>query len=238
MYKRRLSLLVYVLLFCVSSAVAQQPKTLPELRSKIAEVLAKPELSSAMVGIKVVSLDNGRVLFEENAGKLLRPASNMKLYTVAAALDRLSPDYRFSTSVYATTRPDAAGVVHGDLIIYGRGDPSLAARFNNGDYFKGIDDLASRIVAAGVKRVEGDLIGDESYFVGPKYGSGWNWEDLTWYYGAEITPLTANDNALDLFVKPGIAVGQPALITTGPPDPLLTINNTVTTSAKGVRREI
>src|SRR5215467_2060469 len=238
MNKRRISLLVYLLLFCVTSVVAQQPKTLPELRAKISEVLAKPELSSAMVGIKVVSLDNGRVLFEENAAKLLRPASNMKLYTVAAALDRLSPDYRFVTSVYAATRPDAAGVVRGDLTIYGRGDPSIAARFNSGDYFKGIDDLASRIVAAGVKRVEGDLVGDESYFVGPQYGAGWNWEDLTWYYGAEITPLTVNDNALDLFIKPGPAVGQPALITTGPPDPLLTIVNRVTTSAKGVRREI
>src|SRR5689334_6485542 len=238
MYKRKISLLVYVLLFCVSSAVAQQPKTLPELRSKISEVLAKPELSPAIVGIKVVSLDNGRVLFEENSGKLLRPASNMKLYTVAAALDRLSPDYRFVTSVYAATRPDAAGVVRGDLTIYGRGDPSLAARFNNGDYFKGIDDLATRIAAAGVKRVEGDLVGDESYFVGPKYGAGWEWEDLTWYYGAEISPLTVNDNALDLFIKPGPAVGQPALVTTGPPDPLLTIVNKVITSAKGLRREI
>jgi D-alanyl-D-alanine carboxypeptidase/D-alanyl-D-alanine-endopeptidase (penicillin-binding protein 4) len=238
MYKRRFSLLIYLLLVCVSSAVAQQPKTLPELRAKISEVLAKPELSSAMVGIKVVSLDNGRVLFEANAEKLLRPASNMKLYTVAAALDRLSPDYRFSTSIYANTRPDAAGVIHGNLTIYGRGDPSIAARFNNGDYFKGINDLADRIAAAGVKRVEGDLVGDESYFVGPKYGSGWNWEDLTWYYGAEITPLTANDNALDLFVKPGTALGQPALITTGPPDPLLTIVNKVTTSAKGSRRDI
>ena len=237
MYKRRVSLLVYLLLFCVSSAVAQQPKTLPELRAKISEVLARPELSSAMVGIKVVSLDNGRVLFEENATKLLRPASNMKLYTVAAALDRLSPDYRFSTSVYVSARPDSSGVVHGDLTIYGRGDPSIAARFNNGDYFKAIDDLATRIVAAGVKRVEGDIVGDESYFIGPKYGSGWNWEDLTWYYGAEITPLTANDNALDLFIKPGTAIGQPALITTGPPDPLLTIVNKVTTSAKGSKRE-
>src|ERR1041385_3996558 len=241
MYKRKIALLTYLLLFCISSAVAQQsaaPKTLPELRAKISEVLAKPELSSAMVGIKVVSLDNGRVLFEENATKLLRPASNMKLYTVAAALDRLSPDYRFSTSVYANSRPDAAGVFHGDLTIYGRGDPSIAARFNNGDYFKAIDDLATRIVAAGVKRVEGDIVGDESYFVGPKYGSGWHWEDLTWCYGAEITPLTANDNALDLFIKPGIAVGQPALITTGPPDPLLTIVNKVTTSAKGSKREL
>ena len=213
-------------------------KTLPELQTKISEILARPELSSAMVGVKVVSLDTGRILFEENATKLLRPASNMKLYTVAAALDRLSPEYKFSTSVYATTRPDTSGVIRGDLRIYGRGDPSIAARFNNGDYFKAIDDLATRIVAAGVKRVEGDLVGDESYFVGPKYGAGWNWEDLTWYYGAEISPLTVNDNALDLFIKPGTAVGQPALITTGPPDPLLTIVNKVITSAKGLRREI
>jgi len=191
-----------------------------------------------MVGIKVTSLDTGQVLFEENANKLLRPASNMKLYTVAAALDRLSPDYRFTTSVYAPTRPDASGKIKGDLTIFGRGDPSIAARFNNGDYFKAINDLASRIVSAGVKRVEGDLIGDESYFVGPQYGSGWEWEDLTWYYGAEVTPLTVNDNALDLFIKPGPDVGRPAVITTGPPDPLLTIVNKVTTSAKGTRRQI
>ena len=213
-------------------------RTLPELQARISEILAKPELSSAMVGIKVVSLDTNRVLFEENAAKLLRPASNMKLYTVAAALDRLSPDYRFSTSVYATARPDSTGTVRGNLTIYGRGDPSIAARFNNGDYFKAIDDLATRILAAGIKRVEGDLVGDESYFVGPKYGAGWNWEDLTWYYGAEVTPLTVNDNALDLFIKPGLAVGQPALITTGPPDPLLTIVNKVITSAKGLKPEL
>ena len=220
------------------SVALQGTRTLAELQTRISEILAKPELAPAIVGLKVVSLDTGRVLFEENAAKLLRPASNMKLYTVAAALDRLSPDYRFVTSVYASTRPDASGLVRGDLTIYGRGDPSIAARFNSGDYFKVIDDLANRIVAAGVKRVEGNLVGDESYFVGPKYGTGWEWEDLTWYYGAEVTPLSVNDNALDLFIKPGPAVGQPALITTGPPDPLLTIVNKVTTSAKGVRREL
>ncbi len=220
------------------SPSATPTKTLAELKGRISEILAKPELASAMVGIKVTSLDTGRVLFEENAAKLLRPASNMKIYTVAAAIDRLSPEYRFTTSIYAAARPDASGVIRGDLTVYGRGDPSLAARFNNGDYFKGIDDLATRIVSAGVKRIEGDLIGDESYFVGPKYGAGWEWEDLTWYYGAEITSLTVNDNALDLFVKPGSAVGQPALVTTGPPDPLLTISNKVTTAPKGNRREI
>lgn len=217
---------------------AAPTRSVAELQQKIAAVLAKPELSSAMVGIKVVSLDTGKVIFEENEEKLLRPASNMKLYTVAAALDRLSPEYRFTTSVYAPSRPDSAGVIKGNLTIFGRGDPSIAARFNNGDYFKGINALADKIVAAGVKRVDGDLVGDESYFVGPHYGSGWNWDDLTWYYGAEVTPLTINDNALDLFVKPGSSVGKPALITTGPPDPLLQIVNQVTTGPAGRKPEL
>jgi D-alanyl-D-alanine carboxypeptidase/D-alanyl-D-alanine-endopeptidase (penicillin-binding protein 4) len=208
------------------------------LQARIAEVLDKPQLAPAMVGIKVTSLETGKVLFEENASKLLRPASNMKLYTVAAALDRLSPDYRFVTSVYASARPDTAGILRGDLTIYGRGDPSIAARFNGGDYFKGINDLASQIAAAGVKRVEGDLVGDETYFIGPRYGSGWTWEDLQWWYGAEVSALTANDNALDLIVKPGSAVGMPAVITTGPPDPLLAIINRVVTGEKGTKREL
>ena len=209
------------------------PKTLPELQTRISEILAKPELRSGDGRRQGRFARHRTSLFEENAKKLLRPASNMKLYTVAAALDKLSPDYRFITSVYGAAKPDASGVIRGDLTIYGRGDPTFAARFNNGDYFKGINNLAARIVSAGVKRVEGDLVGDESYFVGPKYGSGWEWEDLTWYYGAEISPLTVNDNALDLFIKPGRAVGQPALITTGPPDPLLTIVNKVMTPSKG-----
>jgi D-alanyl-D-alanine carboxypeptidase/D-alanyl-D-alanine-endopeptidase (penicillin-binding protein 4) len=221
-----------------AARIANPTKTLAELQTRIAEILRKPELSSAMVGIKIASLDTGRVLFEENANKLLRPASNMKLYTVAAALDRLTPDYHFVTSIYAKEKPDQSGTIKGDLIVYGRGDPSIAARFNNGDYFKGIDDLATKIASAGVKRVEGDLVGDETYFTGAQYGSGWEWEDLQWYYGAEVSALTVNDNALDLFIKPGAQVGARALVTTGPSDPLLTIVNRVTTGPKGTKREL
>jgi serine-type D-Ala-D-Ala carboxypeptidase/endopeptidase (penicillin-binding protein 4) len=222
----------------VTPKVPVTTKTLAELQQKITSILQKPELGPGIVGIKVVSLANGSIVFEENSEKLLRPASNMKLYTVAAALDRLSPDYRFKTSVYAASRPDSNGVIRGALTIYGRGDPTIAARFNNGDYFKAINDLASRIAAAGVKRVEGDLVGDESYFVGPKYGAGWEWEDLTWYFGAEVSALSINDNALDLSVKPGPAVGKPAVITTGPPDPLLKIDNKAITVARGIKRNI
>lgn len=217
--------------------VATTTKSLAELQTRIAEILRKPELAPAMVAVKIASLDTGRVLFEENAHKLVRPASNMKLYTIAAALDRLSPDFRFTTSVQAPAKPDTDGTIRGDLTIYGRGDPSIAARFNNGDYYKGIDDLATRIAAAGVKRVEGDLVGDESYFTGPQFGSGWEWEDLTWYFGAEVSPLTVNDNALDLFIKPG-QVGSSALVTTGPIDPLLITVNRAVTVAKGTRRNL
>ncbi|MEP6922583.1 MAG: D-alanyl-D-alanine carboxypeptidase/D-alanyl-D-alanine-endopeptidase [bacterium] len=217
---------------------ATTTKTLGELRARIVEILQRADLAPAMVGVKAVSLDTDRVLFEENANKLLRPASNMKLYTIAAALDRLSPDYRFQTSVYGAAPPDSAGTLRGNLTIYGRGDPSIAARFNNGDYFKGINDLASLIASAGVKRVEGDLVGDETYFVGPHYGSGWDWDDLQWWYGAEVSALTSNDNALDLLVKPGGEVGSPAIITTGPPDPLLTIVNKVVTGSRGSKRNL
>jgi D-alanyl-D-alanine carboxypeptidase/D-alanyl-D-alanine-endopeptidase (penicillin-binding protein 4) len=217
---------------------AATTRTVAELQSRILEVLRKPQLSQGIVGVKVASLETGRIVFEENGNKLLRPASGMKLYTVAAALDRLSPDYRFVTSVYARAKPDAAGIVRGDLTVYGRGDPSIAARFNDGNYSKVIDDLATRIVAAGVKRVEGDLVGDETYFAGPPYGAGWEWEDLQWWYGAEISALTVNDNFLELSLAPGSQVGSPAVATIRPPSPLLTINNRVTTSPRGTRREL
>lgn len=217
---------------------AASTRSLAELQSRLADVLQKPEWESATIGVKVSSLETGKVLFEQNADKLLRPASGMKLYTVAAALDRLSPDYHFVTSVYASARPNEKGTVRGDLKIYGRGDPSIAAAFNNGDYLKGIDALAERIAAAGVKRVDGDLVGDETYFVGPPYGSGWEWEDLTWWFGAEVSALTANDNALDLSIKPAAQVGSAAVITTGPPDPLLTIVNRTTTAAAGTKRVV
>ncbi|HEX8143410.1 MAG TPA: D-alanyl-D-alanine carboxypeptidase/D-alanyl-D-alanine-endopeptidase [Pyrinomonadaceae bacterium] len=214
------------------------PRSLEELRARIGEVLRRPELAPAQVAVKVSSLDTGRTLFEENAGKLLVPASNMKLYTVAAALDRLSPDFRFKTSVYASASPDADGTMRGDLIVYGRGDPTFAASLNGGDYFKAINELAERIKATGLRRVEGDLVGDESYFTGAPQGFGWEWSDLTWYSGAEVSALSVNDNALDLIVKPGASLGSACTITTGPPTPLITITNRTTTSARGSRRDL
>jgi D-alanyl-D-alanine carboxypeptidase/D-alanyl-D-alanine-endopeptidase (penicillin-binding protein 4) len=220
-------------------ASANAPQNLEELRARIRDILNNPQLAPAFVGVKAVSLDTGRTLFEENAGKLLVPASNMKMYTVAAALDRLGPDYHWMTSIYAVNRPAATGAIRGDLIVYGRGDPSIAASFYNGDYTKAIDELAERIAAAGVRRVEGNLIGDESYFTGPPFGARWEWDDLQWYYGAEVSALTVNDNSIDLFVKPGASVGAPCAITAGPVLlPHITISNRTTTAPRGARREL
>lgn len=213
-------------------------RTVSELQTRIREVLLRPELAPAIVGVKVVSGETGKVLFEENAQKLLRPASNMKLYTVATAFDRLSPDYRFVTSAYARSKPDSSGVIRGDLVIYGRGDPSISFRFNNDDFYKAINDLAARIVAAGVKRVEGDLVGDETYFTGPPYGSGWEWEDLQWWYGAEVSSLTVNDNFVNLSITPGAQVGAPASVVVRPATPVLAINNRVVTTDRAITRSI
>jgi D-alanyl-D-alanine carboxypeptidase/D-alanyl-D-alanine-endopeptidase (penicillin-binding protein 4) len=217
---------------------APAPRTLADLQARIGEIVRQPALEPGIFAVKIISLDSGNVIFEQYANKFVRPASNMKLYTVAAALDRLTPDYHFITSVYAKEKADK-GTVKGDLIIYGRGDPSIAARFNNGDYFKGINDLADRIVAAGVKRVKGDLVGDESYFNGAPLGSGWEWEDLTWSYGAQVSALTVNDNAIDLTVKPGEKVGAPVVITSGPPSMgFMTIANRATTSPRGSKSNL
>jgi serine-type D-Ala-D-Ala carboxypeptidase/endopeptidase (penicillin-binding protein 4) len=213
------------------------PATLAELQSRIQEIVRQPALEPGFFAVKIVSLDTGLLIYEQSANKFTRPASNMKLYTIAAALDRLTPDYHFITSVYAKEKADD-GKIKGDLIIYGRGDPSFAARFDNGDYFKGIDDLATRIVTAGVKRVKGDLVGDESWFNGAPLGGGWEWEDLQWSYGAQVSALAVNDNAIDLTIKPAGTAGAPVVITTGPPATFLTIANRATTGPRGSKSDL
>ena len=88
------------------------------------------------------------------------PASNMKVFTVAAAIEKLSPNFKFATSVYAPAMPDENGVVKGDLTIYWRGDVSFSTMFSENDYYKGLDSLVEKIAQAGVKRIEGNLIGE------------------------------------------------------------------------------
>src|SRR5262249_18254647 len=157
---------------------------------------SQSRFSAATWGVKIVALDSGKVVFEHNSQKLFSPASNAKLYTVALALDRLGPDYRIKTSLYAFAKPDEKGTLKGDLIVYGRGDPTINMRLHGTNIYRALEPLVSALTNAGVKSITGDLIGDESHFHGLPYGSGWDWDDLNYYYGAEISALTINDNTL------------------------------------------
>jgi D-alanyl-D-alanine carboxypeptidase/D-alanyl-D-alanine-endopeptidase (penicillin-binding protein 4) len=210
--------------------------SLPALQARLAAILDQPRFAQAQWGVKVAALDSGQALFERNGDKLMKPASNAKLYTAALALDRLGPDYRIKTSFYAAAKPDAAGVLHGDLLVYGRGDPSFSARFNGGDYKKALQPALDALLAAGIKRIDGGLIGDASYFRGPPVGAEWTWEDLQEYYGAPACALTLQDNVIDLIFKPGRAAGDPCVIATLPETGILTFSNrtqTMPTNARG-----
>jgi serine-type D-Ala-D-Ala carboxypeptidase/endopeptidase (penicillin-binding protein 4) len=186
------------------------------LASALSNHLHQPRFAQASWGVKVVSLDTGATLFEHNAARLHKPASNAKLFTGALALDRLGADFRIKTSLYATTPPDSRGRLRGDLIVYGRGDPTFAARFHNGDHSKSLAPIVDALARAGVRRIDGDLIADESFFRGAPFGGSWTWEDLQFYYGAPVSALTSDDNTIDLLIHPGARLGEPCRIETKP----------------------
>lgn len=229
--------------FSPSPTPTPQIQTLADLQSKLRGRLFASEVRRGRVGVKIVSLNSGKVIFENDADKYYMPASNMKNFTVAAALERLGPDFKFVTSVFAASLPDPSGTVRGDLRIYGRGDVSISTAFfgtsvdDPETYYKGIDRLVDRIAAAGVKRIEGSIVGDESYFKGFAIPEGWEWDDLQAYYGAEISALPLNDNAVDLAVRPG-SNGTPCLITISPPNSVFQLINTCITGARGGLRVV
>jgi D-alanyl-D-alanine carboxypeptidase/D-alanyl-D-alanine-endopeptidase (penicillin-binding protein 4) len=235
---------LFALVFSVSTALAQPAtaekpvETLAQFQARLENAATNPRFDAALLGIKVESLDTGKVIFEQNADKLLKPASNGKMYTCAMALDRFGPDYKIRTSFYAESRPDASGKLSGDLIVYGRGDPSFSHRFNDGDYTKAIDELADAVTKAGIKNIAGDLIGDESYFRGTRFGVGWSVDDLQYYYGAEASALTLQENTVDLFFKAGGNIGDPIKISTKPETSYLTFENRTATVEKGGRRNV
>jgi serine-type D-Ala-D-Ala carboxypeptidase/endopeptidase (penicillin-binding protein 4) len=214
------------------------PATLAELQQRLEQHISQAKYGAALWGVKISSLDSGKTLFEHNPQKLCSPASNCKLYTVALALDQLGPDYRIRTSLYAKSRPGKSGKLSGDLVLYGRGDPTINARLQGGDIYQALAPLVAALTNAGVKRIAGDLVADESYFRGPPFGSGWMWDDLEYYYGAEISALTINDNVLQAVVKPGAKAGAPCGITLSPTTTLLTLSNRTATVASGERKSI
>jgi len=145
--------------------------------------------------------------------------------------------------VYAAGPPDANGTIKGDLRILGGGDVSISTAFfgttpeDLETYYKGIDRLVDKIAAAGVKRIEGNIVGDESHFKGFALPGTWEWDDLQWYYGAEVSALPINDNAVDLAVTPG-NIGGPCIVNITPPNTLFQVINTCTTTAASTKRSL
>jgi D-alanyl-D-alanine carboxypeptidase/D-alanyl-D-alanine-endopeptidase (penicillin-binding protein 4) len=184
---------------CVGEVCAQPaatPTAAPTstLASSIDAYIEQPQFGRADWGIAVRSLDSGKVIYARNADRLFVPASNAKLFTAGLALATLGSATRIATTLYATsTRVSANGVLRGDLILYGRGDPSLGLAESSPDW---ADRFATALAQRGIKRVEGNLIADATYFAGIPIGGGWEANDLQTWFGAVPSALDVQGNLI------------------------------------------
>ncbi len=208
------------------------------LASAIDRILERPELSHAFWGIEVRSLESGRTLYEHNADKGFPPASTLKLVTTAAALDALGPEARVSTTVETTARLDGRGRLLGDVYLVGRGDPGLSGRFDDASATAALEALAESLWAAGVRRIEGRLVGHEGAFRGDRRGPAWMLEDLAWGYGAEVSALTFHDNVVRVTLAPGERRGDPAVIEVEPRTSYVAVESSVFTGSEGAEEDV
>ena len=177
--------------------------TVQALRADLYEILSPSGTSTSQWGVLVVSLVNGDTLFAHAPDHPLVPASNVKLFTTAAALYYLGPDYRYKTFLLADG-DIRHGVLEGDLIVYGTGDPTLRGAEN-----RIWQTFADSLAARGVREVRGALIGDGAYFVGPGTGIGWRETYMSAAFAAPASALSFNENIARLNVLPGDGVGRP-----------------------------
>jgi serine-type D-Ala-D-Ala carboxypeptidase/endopeptidase (penicillin-binding protein 4) len=153
-------------------------------------------------GVMVVSLTRGDTLFARNAGKLMQPASSLKLFTAAIALDRFSPAHQFSTDVLRTGPVTPDGVLRGDLVLRGGGDPAFSRRFLPGGTSGPASLLAELVAGSGIRRVSGNLIADATAFEAQLVPDGWEKRYLHSGYAARVSALSLNENLVWIAVAP------------------------------------
>jgi D-alanyl-D-alanine carboxypeptidase/D-alanyl-D-alanine-endopeptidase (penicillin-binding protein 4) len=201
------------------------------LQRDIDGLIAAPGLDHSSWGVVVRSLTNDVTLYALNARKLLMPASTMKIVTLAAAAERLRWDFSYETRLVAAGTL-GAGVLHGDLVVVGTGDPSIddwdgaASRLFQG--------WGEQLKAAGVRTVTGRVIGNGSAFDDKPFGAGWAWDDLSASYAAGVSALQFNENTAQVSVMPGSTAGDPASVTIAPSGTSLVVRNMLTTSPSEV----
>jgi len=186
------------------------------IRQAVTDTINADRYSGAHWGIQVMDLRTGRSLFRHNSTHLFTPASNTKLLTAATALRRLGPSYRYETRLYVDG-PVQNGVLRGNLIVRGSGDPTIGGYQQRRDPTEVFRNWADSLKAAGITRIEGDIIGDDDPFSDVPLGEGWSWNDVPYAYAAEINGLVFNANAIDLQVR-GRRPGAPGRVTWEPFD--------------------
>lgn len=196
---------------------------------RLAELLTA-KVRNGTWGAMVVSLTRGDTLFARNAGASLNPASTLKLYTTALAFEQFGPDHRFRTTVLRDGSLSPDGTLRGDLILRGGGDPALSRRFFRGDGNAPMRTLARQVQEAGIRRVEGDIIGDDGAFEPKPVPDGWLQRYLHASYAAPVSALSLNENIVHVVVTPGRA-GTRGSVRLEPATTALTVANTSSTRA-------
>jgi D-alanyl-D-alanine carboxypeptidase/D-alanyl-D-alanine-endopeptidase (penicillin-binding protein 4) len=192
----------------------------------------------AQIGIQVVDLQRNKVLFKAQEDRYFVPASNAKLLSTSLALVRLGPDYTMTTRVLAAKEPNEKGVLAGDIVLYGGGDPSLTVTGGvTVEATPAIADLADQLIAKGVKRIRGGVIGDDTLWPWIPYGDAWTIDDAIWDYGAPVSALSLHGNRVSVRVKPGAAPGDSTSVMLLPALEYLTYDNRVIT-VEGRKAEI
>jgi len=183
----------------------------------------------------VVSLTRGDTLYAENAGEEMQPASTMKLFTSAIALERFGPNYQFSTDVLRDGPVGPDGTLNGNIYIRGDGDPALSGKFLPGGPSAPMNRLADLVAQQGIKHVTGSVVGDASGFDDQKIPEGWRTRYLQSSYAARVSALSLNDNLIAVSVSPS-APGQPATVVLEPSTSAIPLVANVRTVAGGGAR--